>query len=128
MIDVFNILGSYVTNFDCISVLMLKSLLLTIYFALFTGIVFFKVTVFITWNQYFSFMQCQRTYFSIYYLSKRLLNVVIFKCGRDETMIKGDERRMKIVRIALSSGLFTGICNLSANISEHTVCYIFIGE
>ena len=42
MIDVFNILAPYVTNFDCISVLMLKSLLLTICFALFTGIVFFK--------------------------------------------------------------------------------------
>jgi hypothetical protein len=40
MIGVFNILDSCVTNLDCISVLMLKSVLLTICFALFTGIVF----------------------------------------------------------------------------------------
>jgi hypothetical protein len=40
MVGVFNILDSYVTNLDCISVLMLKSVLLTICFALFTGIVF----------------------------------------------------------------------------------------
>jgi hypothetical protein len=28
----------------------------------------------------------------------------------------------------LSFGLFTGVCNLNANISEHSVCSIFIGE
>jgi hypothetical protein len=28
----------------------------------------------------------------------------------------------------LSSGLFTSVCNLSANVSEHSVCSIFIGE
>jgi hypothetical protein len=28
----------------------------------------------------------------------------------------------------LSSGWFTGICSLNANVSEHYLCYIFIGE
>jgi hypothetical protein len=28
----------------------------------------------------------------------------------------------------LSSGLFTGVSSLNANVSEHTVCSIFIGE
>jgi hypothetical protein len=28
----------------------------------------------------------------------------------------------------LSSGLFPGACNLNANVSEHSVCSIFIGE
>jgi hypothetical protein len=42
-------------------------------------------------------MQYIRTYFSIHSLSKRLLGFVIFICGRDETMIKGDGRRMKDV-------------------------------
>jgi hypothetical protein len=28
----------------------------------------------------------------------------------------------------LPSGLFTGVCSLNANVSEHTVCSIFIGE
>jgi len=78
MIDVFNILGSYVTNFDCISVLMLKSLLLTICFALFTGMVFFKVDKLIIFNQYFSFMQYRWTYFSIHSLSKRLFGCCHF--------------------------------------------------
>jgi hypothetical protein len=80
MVDVFNMLDSYVTNFDCISVLMLKSLLLTVCFVLFTGIYIFKVVNLITWNQFFSFMRYRRTYFSIHSLSKRLLGVVIFTC------------------------------------------------
>jgi hypothetical protein len=28
----------------------------------------------------------------------------------------------------LSSGLFTGVCSLNTNVSEHFVCSIFIGE
>jgi hypothetical protein len=28
----------------------------------------------------------------------------------------------------LSSGLFSGVCSLNANVSEHSVCSIFIGE
>jgi hypothetical protein len=31
-------------------------------------------------------------------------------------------------RLTLSSGLFPGVCSLNANVSEHSVCSILIGE
>jgi hypothetical protein len=49
------------------------------------------------------------------------------ECLKDQKYAENREIKL-LPTCILSFGLFPGVCSLNANVSEHSVCSIFMGE